>query len=507
MIAPINSNKKIAVIGTGPGGTAAAMLLASHGYQVEVFEKQPYIGGRNGALKQGDFTFDIGPTFLMMKEALEEVFNLSSLKIEDHLDLREIDPMYRLRLGDGRDFFPSRLDTESTANQIDQLFPGNKAGYKNFLKHEKKKFEHLAPCLKAPYESFFDLLTPNIFKALPFLDAHTSLFNHLGRYFKEDELKICFTFQAKYLGMSPWECPGIFSLIPHLEHSGGVWHPIGGLNQISNSMARCAEKMGANIHLNNGVKRILIKNKKAVGVELESGDKIDTDYVVMNADFAHAMHKLVDPQYLSRWSPDQLKKKKYSCSTFMLYLNVDKRYETPHHNILFARDYKKNITEIATTQILSDDPSIYIQNACVTDPTLAPDGKSAVYILAPLPNNASEIDWEKEAPEYRDKILSIAEERGNMPGLRQHILDEKVITPSDWESKYHVHLGATFNLAHNIGQMLLFRPHNRFEEFDNCYLVGGGTHPGSGLPTILESARISSELILKRDGRKFQSTV
>jgi phytoene desaturase len=252
------------------------------------------------------------------------------------------------------------------------------------------------------------------------------------------------------------------------------------------------------------VKRILVENRKAVGVELESGDKVHADYVVLNADFARAMHTLVDPKHLRTWTPENLARKKFSCSTFMIYLGVNKRYDIPHHSICFANDYKKNIEEIAVHKSLPEDPSVYVQNACVTDPTLAPEGQSTLYLLVPIANCSSGIDWEKETPAFREKVLDLAEQRAGLTGLRDHIIEEQIITPDGWWYDKDVHLGATFNLAHNIGQMLFYRPRNRFEEFENCYLVGGGTHPGSGLPTILESARISSELILRRDRQNLE---
>jgi phytoene desaturase len=243
----------------------------------------------------------------------------------------------------------------------------------------------------------------------------------------------------------------------------------------------------------------MVDGRRAVGVELENGERVRADHVVLNADFGYAMSHLVPPGLLRRWSPEQLRSKGLSCSTFMLYLGVDRLYDIPHHNVVFARDYKHNVEEIAERLVLSDDPSIYVQNACRTDPTLAPEGKSTIYVLVPVANNRSNIDWPSETPRFRDKVLGLLEERAGLADLRKHIVAEKVVTPHDWQHETNVYEGATFNLAHNIGQMLYFRPHNEFEEIDGLYLVGGGTHPGSGLPTIFESGRISAGLVLKRD--------
>ncbi|MFC1851740.1 phytoene desaturase family protein [candidate division CSSED10-310 bacterium] len=492
------NRRKIVIIGSGPGGLTAGMLLASKGYKIEVFEKKDYLGGRNSAITADGYTFDLGPTFLMMKYILDEMFELTGRNIEDYLDIKSIDPLYRLSFTDGREFYPS-IDRKATAEQIKELFPGNEQGYERFFAYEEKKFKRLVPCLQIPYASPRDFLATRLIKALPYLDAHRNLYDHLSKYFDDHHLRTAFTFQAKYLGMSPWHCPATYSIIPYLEYGLGIYHPIGGLNQITKAMATVVEEEGGTIHLGAGVKQVLIRNGRAVGVLLENGEKVDAHDVILNADFAYAMQHLVPEKERPHYTDALLERKKYSCSTFMLYLGLDKQYDIPHHNIIFAQDYKHNVDEITETLTLSEDPSFYIQNATVTDPGLAPEGHSTIYILVPVANNFSDIDWEKEAPAFRDKIIDRLETRCGLTQLQQHIRYEKIITPLDWEQDKYVYKGATFNLAHNVRQMLHWRPHNKFEDIDNCFLVGGGTHPGSGLPTIFESGRISSGIILKRD--------
>ncbi len=491
--------KSVAIVGAGPGGLSAAMLLAANGYKVDIYERNEFVGGRTSAFElPGGFTFDLGPTFLMMKYNLEELFTLTGRRLSDYLTLKQIDPLYRLRYGDGREFLPS-ADPRKTRAEIARLFPGAETGFDRFLEHERKKLERLSPCLTVPYEKYADLLSERIARATPYMDIHVNLFDYLGRYFKEPDLRIAFTFQAKYLGMSPWECPGLFSIISYLEHGMGIYHPIGGLNQISVAMARVVEECGGTIHYGRPVNEVLVSGGRATGLLLADGERVSADDVIINADFAYAMTKLVKPGSRRKYTDKALAQKKYSCSTYMLYLGVDKVYDIPHHSILFANDYKANVADIASNYRLSQDPSVYVQNASVTDPTLAPAGKSTLYVLVPVPNNRKPIDWEREEGAFREKVLDLLEQRGNLPGLRQHIVAQRVITPRFWEDDYNIYRGATFNLAHNIGQMLIWRPHNRFEEFDRCFLVGGGTHPGSGLPTIFESGRITAGIILKRD--------
>ena len=498
----------VAVVGAGPGGLAAAMLLGHQGYEVDVYEKEAHVGGRTSSFTvDGDYTFDLGPTFLMMPFILEEIFAMTGRSIEDYLELVNIDPLYRLVFNDGeKTFYPTR-DRRAMKAQIDELFPGNAAGYDRFLEKERVKYERLLPCLQAPYDRFTDFFSGKFLRALPVLDPHVSLIQRLSTYFKDPDLRVAFTFQAKYLGMSPWQCPGGFSIISYIEHAAGIWHVMGGLNQITKAMAKIVEEQGGRIHRNTPVKRIKVQQRRAVGLILESGEEVAAADIILNPDFAYAMQNLVAEQDRPKYPDSKLAQKKYSCSTFMLYLGLDTMYDMPHHNILFARDYRRNVEDIAVRNILSADPSIYVQNASVTDPSLAPKGHSAVYVLAPVTNLSGAVDWEAKQAAFRETVLDILETRGGMKNLRQHIVAERMLTPTHWQDHVNCYRGATFNLAHNIGQMLYFRPHNRFEQFSNCYLVGGGTHPGSGLPTIFESARISVGMMLQRDGRSWDDPI
>jgi phytoene desaturase len=275
----------------------------------------------------------------------------------------------------------------------------------------------------------------------------------------------------------------------------------GGLSEISAAMAKVAGKHGVNIHLNAPVDKLLIEQGSVKGVVLADGSRVLADETIVNADFARAMQTLVPPGILKKYSPERLRKKRYSCSTFMLYLGIDKAFlDLPHHSIVFARDYHKNIDDIFRTLKLSDDISFYIRNSSITDDRVAPAGKSGIYVLVPVPNNSSGIDWATEKSRFRDLVLDAIAARTPMGDLRPHIEVESVITPADWEQS-GVFYGATFNLAHNMTQMLYFRPHNKFEELDHCYLVGGGTHPGSGLPTIYQSGLIAAHLIGKKYGQ------
>jgi phytoene desaturase len=250
--------------------------------------------------------------------------------------------------------------------------------------------------------------------------------------------------------------------------------------------------MGVEIILNEPVTKFIFDGKKVIGARTDNGD-YTADRFVMNVDFATGMKGLIPDALRRRWSDEKLEQKSYSCSTFMLYLGIDKKFDTPHHQIYASKDYQGNLQDITEHKVTWDDPSLYVQNACVTDSSLAPEGHSTLYVLVPISNTHPTINWKEIKQEYRDLIIRQMEKLG-FPNLNQHIISETIITPDDWASR-DIYKGAVFNLAHGLDQMLWRRPQNKFEELNQLYLVGGGTHPGSGLPTIFESGRISAKMI------------
>lgn len=491
------NKRKVVIIGAGPGGLATAMILSKRGFEVVVYEKKEVVGGRTSPQVIDGYTFELGPTFVMLPELFQEIFEMSGKKLNDYLDLKTLPIMYRLRFSDGQDFFVY-YDKQKLKEEIESKFPGEAAGYEKWFSAQERKFGRMYPCLKIPYSKPWSYFNPKLLRALPVMDILASLYRVLAKYFKSEKLRIAMTFQAKYLGMSPWDCPGPFSILSFIEHSQGIHHPIGGVYKITEAMAKVAQENGAQINLNSPIDKILFNGRQATGVRLVTGEEVVADAVVMNADFAQGMKDLVPEEKRSGWSNSKLETRPYSCSTFMIYLGLKKKYDFEHHNIFFAKDYQRNIEEIFKSQILPEDPSFYIQNASATDPSLAPSGKSAVYVLVPVPNNSSRVDWKQEGSRYRDLVIEKIKSQTEMSDIEDQIEVERVITPLDWEEKHGIFNGAVFNLAHTLGQMLYLRPHNEFEGTESLYLVGGGTHPGSGLPTIAESGRITADLITKK---------
>ncbi len=490
-------NKRIIIIGAGPGGLTSGMLLAHRGYDVTILEKAPVVGGRNAALKAGPYTFDTGPTFLHQKFTLDEIFAETGRKPDDYLRFTQLDPMTRLTWGDLS--METSSDEETMTRNIEAAFPGQSGNYHRFMRDHSEKLRLIFPCLLGPYHQLRSYLKPHLLKALPYVATNRSVMDVLGDYFDEERLKLAFTFQAKYLGMSPWNCPALFSILSYIEYAHGIYHVEGGLSEISTAMARVFQEEGGKLRLNSEVREIHYQGGKACSVELTSGESIPCDDLVVNADYAHARSTIFGKKNLPR---ETLLKKKYSCSTFMLYLGLDTIYEKePHHHIVFADDYTRNVHDIQGERVVSDDMSVYIRNSSINDKTVAPEGHSQLYILCPTINTRNGYSWEENQRNYREKVLDRIIATTGMKDLREHIVEERCITPTDWEQA-DIFIGATFNFAHTMDQMLYLRPRNRLQGFDNVYLVGGGTHPGSGLPTIYESARISSNLICESYGVK-----
>lgn len=490
--------RKVIIVGAGPGGLAAAMLLAKAGLEVIILEKQPCVGGRTSAIEGDGFRFDLGPTFFLYPKILEEIFAAVGRDLRREVPMKKLDPQYRLTFGAGGEL-NATPDIERMITEMAKLAPDDARQFRRFMNDNRVKLQKFTPCLQSPFLSWTSLIQPRLLAVLPYLKPWKSLHEELAGYFRDPRLQIAFTFQAKYLGMSPFQCPSLFSILSFLEYEHGVYHPIGGCNALTVGMARIAGELGVKIRLNEPVDEILFEGRRTVGVRTAQGE-YRAEAVVINADFAHAMTTLVPNRLRRRWKDETIAKKKFSCSTFMLYLGIDGRYEhLSHHNIYVPQDYRRNLDEIENQHVLSEDPSLYVQNASVTDPTLAPTGHSALYVLLPVSHEHPNIDWSKERDRYRQVALRQLAKLG-LGDLERRIRFERIVTPSDWKRRIGIYRGATFNLAHNLAQMLHLRPQNRFEEFQGMYLVGGGTHPGSGLPVIFESARISSKLLLQDFG-------
>jgi len=386
----------------------------------------------------------------------------------------------------------------SLRREIAKIDPHDAGQIESFLAENRRKLAAFGSILQRPFNSLRDIFRKDMLGALPLLRPGQSVDQDLRRHFRDPRTRLAFSFQSKYLGMSPYRCPSLFTILSFMENEFGIYHPIGGTEAVMNAMARAARRFGVEFRLETPVKALHLVKRRARGVITEHGME-PADAVVVNADFARAMTRMVPNHARRRWTDQSLARKKYSCSTFMMYLGIKGTLpDTGHHTIFLSKDYDRNFAEIESGRTLSPDASLYVQNACVTDPSQAPPGHSTLYVLMPVGHlRKNGLAWTEQT---RADARALAFKRLRDAGfgdLEPRIRFEKIVTPEDWETDYDVHNGAVFNLAHNLGQMLHRRPHNRFEDIKGVYLVGGGTHPGSGLPVIFEGARISSDLLIK----------
>ena len=483
------------IIGAGPGGLATAMLLAKAGVRVRLLERLPVPGGRTSTITTPEgFRFDLGPTFFLYPRVLEEIFSSCGYDLRDEVEMVRLDPQYRLVFGGGGELLATP-DIPRMEAEVSRLSPADAGSFTRFMTATREKFTRFAPFLEQPFESWMDLATPDLVKLMPLLKPWKSLDAELGTFFSDERIRLAFTFQSKYLGMSPFRCPSLFSILSFLEYEHGVYHPVGGCGAVSTAMARLAQDMGVEIRYEEPVESLEFAGRRITAVHTPCG-RYAADATVVNADFARSMTRLVPDRLRRRWSDRKISSRRFSCSTFMLYLGIDGCYDdVAHHNIYLSENYRDNLADIEHRHVLSRDPSMYVQNACITDPSLAPRGMSTLYLLIPVTHRHPNVDWRREGSRFREVALDQMERVG-IRGIRERIRYEKMLTPDDWQDDYEIYRGATFNLSHDLGQMLHMRPHNRFEDVERMYLVGGGTHPGSGLPVIYSSARITSDLLL-----------
>ncbi len=495
--------QRVAIIGAGPGGLAAAMLLSRAGAEVTVFERHDRVGGRSCTIaapsEHGTFRFDMGPTFFLYPRVLEEVFATCGRDLAAEVELIKLDPQYDLVFEAGGRIAASP-DMTRLQEAVAALAPADARALPRFMADNRAKLAAFRPILENAFGRLRDLSSPHMLRSLSLMRPHRTVDSDLATYFKDERVRLAFSFQSKYLGMSPFRCPSLFTILSFMEYEFGVYHPRGGCGAVMETMARVAAEQGVRFRMGTPVEKLLLEpgagraRPIARGVRTAAGEE-NFDAVVINADFAHAMKHLVPDVARRRWTDRKIASKKFSCSTFMMYLGLRGTLDgVGHHTIYLSEDYRGNVADIEAGRAPAN-PSFYVQNACVTDPALAPPGFCTLYVLVPVGNLTKDAaDWPAIMAQMRATTLKRLERIG-IADIESRIVFEKIMTPNDWEADMAIHEGATFNLSHSLDQMLYFRPRNRFEDIARTYLVGGGTHPGSGLPVIFESARITSRLL------------
>ncbi len=497
---------KALIVGAGPGGLSAALNLAGLGVDVTVVEKEAIPGGRMRGLTlgaQGEYQIDTGPSIMQLPQVLERIFRRSGLRIEDYVSLVRLPENTRVHFWDGT-HLDTHWDQEKMKAEVARLNPALVPAYETWHAKSREKYRVAYGTFMAhPADSLGYYNPLRLLPAAKFKPWQT-LYAHLDETFHDDRFSYAFSYPSKYLGLHPTTCSSVFSVIPFLELEFGVWHVMGGFRALAAGMKRAAEDLGATFRMASPVAKVLVEHKKAVGVELVSGERLFADVVVVNADLPYAARTLIDESWRegTRLSNAALEKAKYSCSTFMLYLALDKVYaELPHHLIYLsnaARRTDKAALEDRHADL--DDPPFYVVNPNVTDPAGAPKGHSALYVLVPTPNTAGDHDWPRIEAELTKKVPGWLSKVG-LQDVERHIVAKQAFTAQTWRDDFNVHRGAVFNLSHTWLQLGPLRPKVRSPHVENLYWVGGGTHPGSGLLTIMESANIAANYVSERLGR------
>jgi phytoene desaturase len=481
------------IIGSGFGGLAAAIRLGARGYRVTVLERLDAPGGRAYVFRQDGFTFDAGPTIITAPFLLEELWSLCGRRMADDITLRAISPFYRLRFSDGTTLDCS-ADPEAMRAEVARLSAGDVEGYDRFMRASeaiyKIGFERLG---SAPFDSWTDMarVVPDLVR----LESYRTIYGLVAKHVRDPRLRVALSFHPLFVGGNPFKVTSIYGLIAFLERRWGVHFAMGGTGELVKGLVRLIEGQGNEVRCGAEVEAILTKGRRASGVRLADGTAIPAHVVVSNADAAWTYRHLVPREVRRRWSDRRIEGARYSMSLFVWYFGTDRQYpDVPHHSILLGPRYRELLADIFDRKVLAEDFSLYLHRPTATDPSLAPKGCDAFYVLSPVPHLDGSTDWRVAAEPYRRRIAKHLSETV-LPGLERHVISSRMMTPQDFHDRLLSFKGAAFSLEPVLTQSAWFRPHNRSEDVDGLYLVGAGTHPGAGVPGVISSARVLDWLV------------
>ncbi|MEO1252788.1 MAG: phytoene desaturase [Pseudomonadota bacterium] len=488
-----NSAPHAVVIGSGFGGLASAARAAAKGYRVTVLEKLDAPGGRAYVYNKDGYTFDAGPTIITAPFVFEDLWRTCGREFKNDIDLRPCDPFYRIRFDDGA-VFEYSADRDAMRAQIAKFNPDDLDNFDRFMEGSGEIYDvAFAELADKPFHSL--LFTARTLFDLVKLGGYRTVYDKVSDYFQDPRLRIVFSFHPLLIGGNPFATTAYYCLISHLETKFGVHYAVGGTGALVRGIVNLIEQQGGSVRVNAGVKRILTSGDRVSGVELENGETIAADIVISNADPAITYGSLLGHKKRRRWTDGKIRNSKYSMSLFVWYFGTSRRFEdVGHHTIVLGPRYKGLLDDIFKNYSLADDFSLYLHRPTANDPSLAPEGCDAFYVLSPVPNLASGVDWSEHAEAYRQKIQQRLEET-MMPGLSEAITVSHYLSPIDFKERLSSYLGAGFALEPNLFQSAWFRPHNRSEEVKGLYLTGAGTHPGAGLPGVLSSAKIVGDML------------
>ena len=483
----VGRRPKALVIGSGFGGLAAAIRLSCKGYDVEVLEKLDQPGGRAQVHRQDGFTFDAGPTIITAPFLLEELWALCGRRFSDDVDLRPMDPFYRIRFVDGTHFDYSG-DEAAMCEQIAKFNVADIDGYKRLMQVaqlcRQLGFEDMG---SIAFDRFSDLLA-----ALPSfarMKAWRTIHDLVAQHIQHPQLRVVMSFHPLLIGGNPFSVTSAYALIHALERNWGVHSAMGGTGAIVQGLVKLLEQRGVPVRCHAPVTRIRVEEGRARGVELDTGEYLPADIVVSNADSAWTYRYLVDEQHRRHWTNRRVERGRYSMGLFVWYFGTRRTYpDVPHHMMVLGPRYEGLLTDIFKHHKLASDFSLYLHRPTATDPSLAPPGCDTFYALAPVPHLDSGTPWQEEAPRFQAAIARVLE-ASVLPGLRESVVTSRVTTPQDFQDRLWSYKGAGFGLEPVLLQSAWFRPHNRSEDVAGLYMVGASTHPGAGVPGVLMSAK------------------
>lgn len=487
-----------AVIGAGLGGLAAAMRLGAKGYRVTVFDRLEMPGGRGSCLMRDGHRFDLGPTIVTVPQGLRDLWAACGRDFDTDVDLRALDPFYEIRWPDGSRF-AARADPAAMRAEVARLSPGDLAGYDRFVRDAEARYwfgyEDLG---RRPMHRLRDLI-----KVLPkfaWLRADRSVYAHAARRVRDERLRMALSFHPLFIGGDPFHVTSMYALVSHLEKEFGVHYAMGGVAAIAAAMARVVAAQGGTVRQGAEVDEILLRDGRAAGLRLASGEVVRADIVVSNADAGHTYDHLMRNHARRRWTQARLRRSRWSMGLFVWYFGTRGTAgmwpDAGHHTILNGPRYRGLVRDIFLKGKLAEDMSLYVHRPSVTDPTVAPEGGDTFYALSPVPHlgHADPVDWQAMAEPYRARVQAVLE-RELLPGLEAHLGPSEVFTPDTFRDRYLSPHGAGFSIEPRILQSAWFRPHNVSEEAAGLYLVGAGTHPGAGLPGVISSAEVLAQLV------------
>lgn len=484
---------KVIVIGSGFGGLTAAIRLQAKGFDVEIVEKRDKPGGRAYVYEQDGFTFDGGPTIITAPWLIHELFELAGKRTEDYVQLVRLDPYYNVRFEDGM-VFRYNGDHDDVVREIERFRPADVAGYERFFGKTAAIFKAGFDLIDQPFTHLTDML--RVLPDLVRLRSQDSVATFVNRHIKDDRLRQVFSFHPLLVGGNPFRTTSIYALIHKLEQEWGVWFAMGGTGALVKALVKLFTDIGGRIRYSTEVAEILVnEDARAHGVRLETDERMHADAVVCNGDVSQAYLQLIPSRHRRVNTDAHIRKLDHSMSLFVIYFGTDRTYEhLAHHEILMGPRYKELVEDIFTRKVLADDFSLYLHRPTATDPSLAPAGGDAWYVLSPVPHLGADVDWTVTAPKYRDAIMQYLEER-YMPDLRKHIVTELHIDPLHFRHTLNSHLGSAFGVEPTLLQSAWFRPHNVSEDVRGLYFTGAGTHPGAGLPGVMSSGKIAARVV------------